>query len=487
MKLLRDILYKVSLIEIKGNTDLNISEICFDSRAVVEGSLFIALKGGNADGHLYINQVLDSGVVAVVVQDFPAIIHEGITYIKVKDSAVALAIIAANYFDNPSEKIKLIGITGTNGKTTTATMLYKFFKAAGHKTGLISTVQNHVDDAVVPSTHTTPDPVQLNRLLDNMVSAGCTYCFMEVSSHAVVQKRIAGIKFAGGVFTNLTHDHLDYHKTFEAYRDAKKGFFDILPADAFALTNADDKNGTYMLQNTKATKKIYALRSLADFKVRIIENQFSGLQLNIASHDVHFRLVGSFNAYNLLAVYATAVLLGQNELDTLTILSTLTSVEGRFDYVKSETNIVGIVDYAHTPDALENVLNTINDINNGKTNVITVVGCGGNRDTSKRPLMAAIACEKSSKVIFTADNPRNEDPLEIIKQMELGVSPSKMKKVLSIVDRKEAIKTACMLANAGDIILIAGKGHEKYQEINGVKYPFNDKEILIQMLNQIKA
>jgi UDP-N-acetylmuramoyl-L-alanyl-D-glutamate--2,6-diaminopimelate ligase len=396
----------------------------------------------------------------------------------VADSAVALGIVAANFYDNPSAKLKLVGVTGTNGKTTIATLLYQLFRDLGYKCGLLSTVENQINGKVIPSTHTTPDPVELNSLLAEMVDSGCDYCFMEVSSHAISQRRIERLAFAGGVFTNLTHDHLDYHKTFLRYLNAKKAFFDGLPKDAFALTNSDDKNGNVMLQNTAAHKKSYGLKTMADYKARILENQFSGLLLQIDGEEVWFKMVGTFNAYNLLGVYATAMLLEQDKAKVLTSLSKLTGAEGRFEYITAPNKVVGIVDYAHTPDAVQNVLSTIHDIRKGNEKVITVIGCGGNRDKTKRPIMAKTACEWSDKVILTSDNPRTEDPAQIIKEMEEGVDPAFKRHTVSIIDRHEAIKTACMLANPGDIILVAGKGHEKYQEINGVKNHFDDMEEL---------
>jgi UDP-N-acetylmuramoyl-L-alanyl-D-glutamate--2,6-diaminopimelate ligase len=483
MQTLKDILYKAPLTEIVGSTNVEIGLVCFDSRKVTANCLFIATIGMQVDGHNYIDKAIGLGAKAIVCEEFPANITAGITYVKVKDSNIALAIIAGNFYGNPSGKIKLIGVTGTNGKTTTVTLLFKLFRAMGYNVGLLSTVKNQINDQIIPATHTTPDALQLNALLSAMVDEGCAYCFMEVSSHAVVQHRVTGIEFAGGVFTNITHDHLDYHKTFDAYIKAKKSFFDALGENAFALTNIDDKNGMVMLQNTKAKKLTYSLRAMSDFKCRMIENGFGGLLLNIDGNEVLCRLIGSFNAYNLLAVYATAVLLDQDKLDVLVHLSTLTSVEGRFDYIRSKDNIIGIVDYAHTPDALQNVLETIKDIRTGNEKVITVVGCGGDRDAEKRPVMAKIACEMSDKVILTSDNPRSEEPEEIIKQMQKGVSAAYYKIYISITDRKEAIKTACSLAEPGDIILIAGKGHENYQEIKGVKHHFDDKEELIRLIS----
>lgn len=478
MKLLKDILYKAGIIEVIESTNVAITAISFDSRRIEKDSLFVAIRGTQSDGHKYIEETISKGAIAILCEEFPGSINEKITYIKVKDTTAALGIIASNFYDNPSEKIKLIGITGTNGKTTTVTLLFNLFKKLGHKSGLLSTVKNQINNDVLASTHTTPDAIQLNALLKQMVEKGCTHCFMEVSSHAVVQNRIAGIHFSGGVFTNITHDHLDYHKTFDEYIRAKKRFFDQLGPDAFALTNRDDVNGEVMLQNTRASKHTYSLSSMADFKCRVVENQFSGLLLNIDNQEVWSKLIGSFNAYNLLAVYATAMLLKEERVNVLTTLSTLGSVEGRFQYVRSDNGIIGIVDYAHTPDALVNVLKTVNDIRTGNEQVITVVGCGGDRDAAKRPLMAKIACDLSTRVILTSDNPRSEEPETIIKEMQKGVDAVNKKKTISITDRSEAIKTACSYAKPGDIILVAGKGHEKYQEIKGVKHPFDDMEVL---------
>lgn len=482
---LRDVLYSVTLQEVSGSTDLDINGIVFDSRKVTPGTLFAAVKGTLVDGHQYINQAIADGAVAVICEDMPADQTAGITYIKVDNSSKALGRMASNFFENPSADLKLVGITGTNGKTTIATLLFQLFRELGYKAGLISTVQNQINDEVIQSTHTTPDPVSLNSLLKDMVAIGCDYCFMEVSSHAVVQYRIEGLHFSGAIFTNLTHDHLDFHQTFDAYLKAKKTFFDGLDKNAFALTNADDKNGSVMLQNTRAHKKSYGLKNMADFRAKILENQFSGLLLNIENEEVWFKMVGSFNAYNLLAVYAAAMLLEQDKARVLTVLSRLTGAEGRFDYITSPSGVTGIVDYAHTPDAVQNVLSTIKDIRKGTEQVITVIGCGGDRDTAKRPIMAQVACDWSDKVILTSDNPRTEDPDKIISDMEKGVMPNNRRKAISIIDRKEAIRTACHLAKSGDIILLAGKGHEKYQEINGIKHPFDDKKVLTEILNQL--
>lgn len=480
MKLLKDILYKTGLIEVTGSTSVPVTDICFDSRKVKHGSLFIAIRGTQSDGHQFISSVVEKGAAAVVCETLPPEQDSKVTYVRVQDSSYALGVIASNFYDNPSEKVRLVGVTGTNGKTTTVTLLFQLFRQLGYGAGLISTVRNQVNEQVIPSTHTTPDPIQLNALLSAMVDEDCTYAFMEVSSHSVVQKRIAGLSFAGGVFTNITHDHLDYHKTFEDYLKAKKGFFDGLSESAFALSNADDKNGKVMLQNTRAKKQTYGLRSMADFKCRLVENQFSGLMLNIDGHDVLCRLVGSFNAYNLTAAYAVAMLLGESKMRVLTALSLLSPVEGRFDYVTSPQRITGVIDYAHTPDALQNVLNTLHDVTSGGR-IITVVGCGGDRDAAKRPVMARIACELSDQVILTSDNPRSEDPAEIIRQMEKGVPVKDTKKSLSISDRREAIKAAVSMAKPGDVILVAGKGHEKYQEVKGVRHPFDDKKVLEEM------
>lgn len=482
---LQELLYGVSIKSLVGKPDQEIAALTFDSRAAKEGMLFFAIRGTANDGHQYIEQTINAGVSAIICEVMPAQQSPSVTYIEVEDSSIALGIIASNFYQNPSAKLKLVGVTGTNGKTTIATLLYQLFRALGYQVGLISTVQNHINDTVVPATHTTPNPIALNHLLHDMVTAGCEYCFMEVSSHAVVQHRIAGISFSGGVFSNITHDHLDFHQTFDNYLKAKKAFFDGLPKSAFALTNADDKNGMVMLQNTKASKKTYALKQMADFKAKIVENKFSGLNLTIDDLDVYFKMVGSFNAYNLLAAYATALLLDQDKLRVLTILSNLPGAEGRFDYFVSQDGIIAIVDYAHTPDAVQNVLNTISNIRKGTEQVITVLGCGGDRDKTKRPVMAQVACDWSDKVILTSDNPRTEDPQTIIADMQKGVSPSNQRKAMSILDRREAIKAACHMAKAGDIILVAGKGHEKYQEINGVKHHFDDKEVLNEQLKQV--
>ncbi|MCX2575586.1 UDP-N-acetylmuramoyl-L-alanyl-D-glutamate--2,6-diaminopimelate ligase [Pedobacter sandarakinus] len=479
---LEKLLHGVTIKELVGKTDREINALHFDSRGVSKDDVFFAVVGTQTDGHQYIQQTIVQGASVIICENLPEVDDFTVTYIKVDNTSLALGIMAGNFFGNPSADLKLIGITGTNGKTTIATILFKLFKDLGYKTGLISTVENYIHETAVPATHTTPNPIALNKLLQDMVIAGCDFCFMEVSSHAVSQHRIAGLTFSGGVFSNITHDHLDFHKTFDGYLKAKKGFFDMLPKAAFALTNLDDKNGMVMLQNTKAYKKTYALKQLADFKAKIVENSFSGLHLDIDNEDVYFKLIGSFNAYNLLAVYGTAILLEQDKLKVLTLLSRLTGAEGRFDYILSADQIIGIVDYAHTPDAVQNVLGTIADIRKGTEQVITVIGCGGDRDKTKRPIMAQVACDWSDKVILTSDNPRTENPQSIITDMEAGVSPTNKRKTLSILDRKEAIRTACHLAKSGDIILIAGKGHEKYQEVNGQRSHFDDKEILIEQL-----
>jgi UDP-N-acetylmuramoyl-L-alanyl-D-glutamate--2,6-diaminopimelate ligase len=485
MKLLSDLLYKVRLEEVIGSTHMAISSVAFDSRKVKKDTLFAATIGTQSDGHDFIQNAIDAGAVAILCERLPEKRSENITYIKVNDSSQALGYIACNFYDNPSEKLFLVGVTGTNGKTTTVSLLYSLFRLLGYSVGLLSTVQNKINQTVIPATHTTPDALALNELLNTMVQHGCEYAFMEVSSHAVVQNRIAGLQFSGAVFTNITHDHLDYHKTFDEYIKAKKKFFDQLPSDAFALVNKDDKNGMVMLQNTKAKKHTYGLKTVVDYKCKIVENHLNGLLLQINNLEVWVKLIGTFNAYNVLAVYAAAHLLKQDSTSILTSLSNLNSVEGRFQYIKSQNGVIGIVDYAHTPDALKNVLETINEIRTGNEQVITLIGCGGDRDAAKRPVMAAIACELSNKVILTSDNPRSEDPEEILNQMQKGVSPVDQKKTLRITDRKEAIRTACSFGQKGDIILIAGKGHEKYQEIKGVKHAFDDLEILKETIKTL--
>ena len=486
MKFISDILEGLAFTELQGSADVEIGSIVFDSRKVVPNSLFVAVRGTMVDGHDYIDQAIEQGAVAVICEDLPAKVTGEVDFFMVADTSKALGIISANFYDNPSAKLKLVGVTGTNGKTTIATLLYKLFRDLGYKCGLLSTVENQINGTVVEATHTTPDPVVLNMLLDEMVAKGCDYCFMEVSSHAIAQHRIEGLNFTGGIFSNLTHDHLDYHKTFESYLKAKKAFFDGLPKSAFALTNADDKNGNVMLQNTAAHKKTYGLKNMADYKAKVVENHFSGLLLNIDNEEVWFKLVGTFNAYNLMAVYAAAMLLEQDKAKVLTSLSKLSGAVGRFDYVVSSHGIIGIVDYAHTPDAVQNILSTVHDVRKGKEKVITVIGCGGDRDKTKRPIMAKVACEWSDKVILTSDNPRSEDPAQIIKEMEKGVDPAFKRNTLSIVDRREAIKTACHLAAPGDIIVIAGKGHEKYQEINGMRNHFDDKEELLEIFKMME-
>src|SRR5688572_1268399 len=461
---------------------VDVKGICFDSRKVKQGFLFIAVKGTQSDGHEYIAKAIDLGAIAVVCEKLPDVVTDKTTFVTVKNSGHALGIIASNFFGNPSEKMKLTGVTGTNGKTTVATLLYKLFAALGHRPGLISTVENRIVDQVIPSTHTTPDPIQLNELLNRMVVEKCTHVFMEVSSHAIDQERIAGLKFVGALFTNITHDHLDYHQTFENYIKAKKKYFDELGSDAFALVNADDKRGMVMMQNTKATKYSFGLKKMVDFKAKIITNSIEGLELELGGKTVWFKLIGDFNAYNLLAVYGAATLLGEDSEEVLIKLSSLKGAVGRFELVLPGSKKIAIVDYAHTPDALKNVLETIAQFRSGNEQVITVVGCGGNRDRTKRPLMASIACRLSDKVVFTSDNPRDEDPMQIIKEMQTGVMPTEARKTLIIADREEAIKTACMMAKEKDIILVAGKGHETYQEIKGVKHPFDDREVVERML-----
>ena len=463
---------------------VSFTSIEFDSRKIKKGSLFVAINGVQVDGHQFIDKAIELGATIVLCEKITAP-KENVLYIVVEDSSIALGILARNYYDNPSQKLRLVGITGTNGKTTTATLLYKLFSKLGYKVGLISTVENRIGDTVIPSTHTTPNVLALNELLQQMNVAGCEYAFMEVSSHAIDQERIAGVHFEGGVFTNITHDHLDYHKTFQNYIYAKKKFFDELPKSAFALTNLDDKRGMVMLQNTAAKKVTYALRTMADFKAKVIENSLTGLVMELDGEEFYARLVGGFNAYNLLSVYTTARLLGADKLEVMTALSNLESAEGRFDFWQNKKlGITGIVDYAHTPDALEKVLQTIDKLRTDSEKIITVVGCGGDRDTNKRPIMAKVACNYSQQVILTSDNPRTEDPVAILEQMEAGVPQYATRQTLVITDRRQAIKTACTLAQKGDIILVAGKGHEKYQEIDGVKYPFVDKEELKKALGE---
>ena len=486
MKVLKDILYKVPIDSIIGSVDVHINAVEFDSRKVEENTLFVAQKGVTVDGHQFIDKAITLGAKVVVCEELPNEVITTVTYVKVDNSDVALAYIAANFYDNPSSKLQLVGVTGTNGKTTIATLLYQLFKKAGFKVGLLSTVKIMVDDVEYKATHTTPNSVTINSYLSKMVDEGCEYCFMEVSSHGIHQKRTEGLQFVGGIFTNLSHDHLDYHETFAEYRDVKKSFFDSLPKSAFALVNIDDKNGMVMLQNTKASKQTYALKTVADFKAKVLEKRFSGTLLTVNNVEVWTKLIGQFNAYNLLAIYGTAELLGLEKIEVLRLLSELESVSGRFQYTVSEDNITAIVDYAHTPDALKNVLETINDIRTGNEKVLTVIGCGGDRDTTKRPKMAYIASQLSNQAIFTSDNPRTENPQIILEDMEKGVSAENFKKTLSILDRKQAIKTACKLAVSGDIILIAGKGHENYQEINGERFHFDDFEEVTECFNQLK-
>lgn len=485
MKLLKDILYKAGIEEVIGSTNVAIENICIDSRQAKKFSLFIAVKGTAMDGHDYISKAIEQGSLAIICEVLPENLVKDVNYIQVKNSRYAAGIIASNFYDNPSSDLKLVGITGTNGKTTTATLLYELFRNLGYKVGLISTVRNLINGTVVAATHTTPDPVNLNKLLAEMVEAGCEYAFMEVSSHALDQHRVAGIEFTGAIFTNITHDHLDYHETFDNYIRAKKLLFDGLSPKAFALTNADDKNGAVMVQNTKAKVVTYGLKSMADRKAKILENNLTGLILNIDGQEVITRLIGSFNAYNILSVYGAALELKEEKLQILTTLSNLHSPDGRFQFFKTENNILGIVDYAHTPDALENVLSTIRELKTGTEKLITLVGCGGDRDKTKRPEMARIAAEGSDKLILTSDNPRSEDPQTIIDEMKTGLDPVLIRKAVTIVDRAEAIRTACMLVQPGDIILVAGKGHEKYQEIKGVKHDFDDMQVLTTNLKQI--
>jgi UDP-N-acetylmuramoyl-L-alanyl-D-glutamate--2,6-diaminopimelate ligase len=482
MKTIADILYKVHIVAVSGSTDVVVSGVQIDSRKVSHRSVFVAVKGAAIDGHNFIAKAIEQGAAVIVCETMPSQTAEGITYVQVKDSPEAAGIIAHNFYDQPSTKLKLVGVTGTNGKTTIATLLYKLFGCLDYRCGLISTVENMIAGTVIPSTHTTPDPVSLNVLLKQMVDEGCEYAFMEVSSHAVHQRRIAGLEFAGAIFSNITHDHLDYHKTFDEYIKAKKRFFDDLSSGAFAITNIDDKRGNVMLQNTASKKHSYSLKTGADFKGKILENSLTGLVMTVNDQEVHFRLIGEFNAYNLLAVYGAAICLGENKNDVLQCLSNTTGAEGRFDYIISPNQkIVGIVDYAHTPDALVNVLSTIKKLRKGHEQVITVVGCGGDRDKTKRPVMGEVACEFSDKVIFTSDNPRTEDPLQILADMETGLNTAAKRKFVSMPDRKQAIKTAVSMSQPEDIVLIAGKGHEKYQEINGVKHHFDDKEVLREM------
>ena len=481
MKKLSDILYKVRTSALSGNTDVDITGVQTDSRKIVPGNVFIAVRGSAVDGHEFIDKAIALGASTIVCEQIRDA-REGITYVQVNDCAEAAGLMAHNYFDQPTNTIKLVGVTGTNGKTTIATLLYKLFTCLGYKCGLISTVENMVAGVIIPSTHTTPDPVSLNELLKQMVDEGCAYAFMEVSSHAIHQKRIAGLEFRGAIFSNITHDHLDYHKTFDEYIKAKKAFFDNLNSSAFAITNVDDKRGSVMLQNTAARQFTYSLKTMADFKGRILENILTGLVMTVNEQEVHFRLIGEFNAYNLLAVYGAAICLGEDKSQVLQCLSNTTGAEGRFDYIISARDkVIGIVDYAHTPDALVNVLETIKKLRQGHEQVITVVGCGGDRDKTKRPVMGEVACEHSDRVIFTSDNPRSEDPTKILEDMEATLNSAAKRKYIAIADRKQAIKTAVDMAQPEDIVLIAGKGHEKYQDIKGVKHHFDDKEVLREM------
>lgn len=483
---LKDILYKVTINAVVGSTSVEVNAINFDSRKIDINDVFVAIRGTVVDGHNYISKSLNNGAVAVICEKLPAELVDNVTYVEVQSTSKALAFMAANYYGNPSQNLRLVGVTGTNGKTTVTTLLYQLFKKAGYKVGLLSTVRVMVDETEYPATHTTPDSLTINRYLKLMNNAGVEFCFMEVSSHGIHQNRAEGLKFEGGIFTNLSHDHLDYHNTFAEYRDVKKSFFDNLPKNAFALSNTDDKNGMVMLQNTKAKKYTYALKTYADYKAQILENEFSGLLLKLNNNELWTKLIGSFNAYNVAAIYGAADLLGLETVELLRFISELESVSGRFQYFISEEKITAVVDYAHTPDALKNVLETINSIRTKNEELITVVGCGGNRDKSKRPKMAHIASALSTKVIFTSDNPRGEHPESIIEQMEAGVEPQNFKKTVSIIDRKQAIKTACQMANPKDIILIAGKGHETYQEIKGERFDFDDYKIVHGFLKQLQ-
>lgn len=486
MKLLKDILYKVSVNAVYGDTNVKVAQVDFDSRKIVKDSLFVAQKGTSVDGHLYIDKAISLGATTIICEQLPSYLEANITFIQVEDSNKTLAIIASNFYDNPSSKLKLIGVTGTNGKTTVASLLYQLFKKSGYKTGLLSTVQILVDTTVYKATHTTPNSVTINYYLHQMVLLGVDYCFMEVSSHGIHQKRTEGLEFAGGIFTNLSHDHLDYHVSFASYRDVKKSFFDSLPKTAFALTNLDDKNGNIMLQNTKARKRTYALKTLADYKAKIIEKSFSGTLISINGTEFWTKLIGNFNAYNLAAIIGVAYELDLEKIEILTIISQLESVSGRFEYLVSDNGVIAIVDYAHTPDALKNVLETINDIRTNNEKLITVIGCGGDRDKTKRPKMARIASQLSNQAIFTSDNPRTENPETILEEMEIGVSAENLKKIITISDRRQAIKTACKFSETGDILLIAGKGHENYQEIRGERFHFDDLVEVKKYFNLLK-
>ena len=484
---LKELIKNIRTLNITGSTEKEITGVNIDSRRIETGHLFVAMKGTQTDGHAYIGKAITQGAAAILCEDMPESTVDGVTYIQVKSTEDVVGEVATTFYGDPSRHLKLVGVTGTNGKTTIATLLYNMFRKLGYKCGLLSTVCNYIEDEQIPADHTTPDPIALNQLLSRMVQAGCQYAFMECSSHAIAQKRIGGLKFAGGIFTNLTRDHLDYHKTFENYRDAKKAFFDGLPKGAFAITNADDKNGMVMVQNTKATVKTYSTRSMADFRAKILECHFGGMYLEIDGREVGVQFIGKFNVSNLLAVYGAAIMLGEKPDNVLLVMSTLKSVSGRLDPVHSPEGYTAIVDYAHTPDALENVLKAIHEVLNGKGQVITVCGAGGNRDKGKRPLMAQEAVKQSDKVIITSDNPRFEEPQAIIDDMLAGLTAQQMKKVISIVDRKEAIRTACMMAQKGDVILVAGKGHENYQEVCGVKHHFDDKEVLKEVFESQKT
>jgi UDP-N-acetylmuramoyl-L-alanyl-D-glutamate--2,6-diaminopimelate ligase len=486
MRTIQQLTHALPNAQVIGNTNTTVLHLTYDSRMVGEGSLFFAVKGTQVDGHKYIADVIEKGTAAIVCEVLPEELNETVTYIIVNNTSEAMGLMAAEFYDHPSKKLKLTAITGTNGKTTVATLLFRLFRSFGHNVGLLSTVQNQINETVIPSTHTTPDSIRINELLEHMVKEGCEYAFMEASSHAIHQNRIKGLHFAGTVFSNITHDHLDYHGTFSNYINAKKKLFDDVNEDAFALTNKDDKNGLVMLQNTKATRYTYSLKAMADFKAKILESDFSGMLLNIGEQEAWFRLVGNFNAYNILAVYGTAFLLGKEKTEIIKHLSNIEAVKGRFDYVISKDGVIAIIDYAHTPDALKNILDTINEIRTQNEQLITVVGCGGNRDAAKRPVMADIATEYSNKVIFTSDNPRDENPESILDEMQKGVKPLHFKKTLRITDRKEAIKAAIANANKGDIILVAGKGHENYQEIKGVKHHFDDKETVLELFELMR-
>ena len=486
MAQLKDILYKVNINAVSGSTSIDINAIAFDSRIIKKNDVFVAIVGSEVDGHDYVEKAIQNGAVAIICEQLPKKINDEVTFIEVESTSLALAFMASNFYGNPSENLRLVGVTGTNGKTTVTTLLYQLFKKAGYKVGLLSTVKVMVDETEHKATHTTPDSLNINKYLKLMNDEGVEFCFMEVSSHGIHQNRTEGLKFEGGIFTNLSHDHLDYHNTFAEYRNVKKSFFDKLPKKAFALVNIDDKNGLVMLQNTRAKKYTYALKTYADYKAQVLENEFSGLLLKLNNNELWSRLIGSFNAYNIAAIHGTAELLGLETVEVLRLISALESVSGRFQYHISDEKITAIVDYAHTPDALKNVLETINSIRTKNEELITVVGCGGNRDKTKRPKMGHIASALSTKVIFTSDNPRNETPETIIEEMEAGVEPQNFKKIMSITDRKQAIKTACQMANARDIILIAGKGHESYQEIKGERFDFDDFEIVNAVLKKLQ-